>query len=279
MQVNLFILGAMKCGTTTLFGHFEKHPQICFSNPKETGFFKDERWQDKIDVYHKKFKCKKSNLKYYAEGDTNYTKFALNSNKNIWDRIYAYNSASKLIYLYRNPIDRIVSEYTHLILEGYQSGKIEDLVFSKTNYIQNSSYYSQINPFIQKFGSENLLILSFEDFIKQKSKTLNQISDFLDIAPFKEENNPIHKNKSSGSLRFHYKTRPYSRYLNKLISFLPKQARDGLMKILIPKERHIFSKPKLDTAIKKKIFNALEEDITKFEELTGKDFKHWFEFD
>jgi len=275
LRVNLFILGAMKCGTTSLFGHFEKHPQICFSNPKETGFFKDENWNDKLDIYHKKFNCVNENIKYYAEGDTNYTKFALNSNKNIWDRIFEYNTNAKLIYLYRNPIDRIVSEYTHLILEGYQSGKIEDLVFKKTNYIQNSSYYSQIYPFIQKFGEENIRLISFETFIKNRSEILNEISGFLGIEPFKDAHTQIHKNKSSGNLRFHHKWRPYSRYFKKLIDFLPKTASDGLMKILIPKERHIFEKPSLTQNSKQKIVDLLENDIVKFEALIGKNLDHW----
>ncbi len=39
MQVDAFLLGAPKCGTTSLASLLRKHPGVCFSKPKEPGYF------------------------------------------------------------------------------------------------------------------------------------------------------------------------------------------------------------------------------------------------
>ena len=41
----ILIIGAMKCGTTTLFDLLAQHPQIAPCKPKEPGFFAfEDRW-------------------------------------------------------------------------------------------------------------------------------------------------------------------------------------------------------------------------------------------
>ncbi|WP_279401832.1 hypothetical protein [Piscibacillus salipiscarius] len=38
-KANLFVIGASKCGTTSLYEILKEHPNICMSNLKETGYF------------------------------------------------------------------------------------------------------------------------------------------------------------------------------------------------------------------------------------------------
>src|SRR5690349_21805688 len=111
MKVNFIILGAMKCGTSSLSKILSLHPDISFSQPKEPDFFsKNNDWKNKLHEYHSLFP-KKAML--YGDGSTSYTKYPA-YNLSIWDDIYEYNNNMKFIYLIRNPIERTISHYVHL---------------------------------------------------------------------------------------------------------------------------------------------------------------------
>ena len=42
MSPSLFVVGAMKGGTTTLDTHLEAHPRIFMSDPREASYFADQ---------------------------------------------------------------------------------------------------------------------------------------------------------------------------------------------------------------------------------------------
>src|SRR5688500_19663917 len=52
---NLLIIGAMKCGTTSLHHYLDLHPDISMSDPKEVRFFDDPAWEERIDWYRGHF--------------------------------------------------------------------------------------------------------------------------------------------------------------------------------------------------------------------------------
>ena len=84
MLVDFMIIGAMKSATTHLSEALSLHPDVCFSNPKETNFFCDDNWRDNIKSYQHFFKDKAT---LYGEGSTNYTKHPT-FNKNIHNDLY-----------------------------------------------------------------------------------------------------------------------------------------------------------------------------------------------
>ena len=56
MRVDFMIIGAMKCGTTTLAQRLAAHRQVSFSTIKEPCFFNERSdWREKIDRYHRLF--------------------------------------------------------------------------------------------------------------------------------------------------------------------------------------------------------------------------------
>ena len=56
MKVDFIIIGAMKCGTTSLAEILKCHPDISFSKIKEPHFFhRAKDWRKELDQYHKLF--------------------------------------------------------------------------------------------------------------------------------------------------------------------------------------------------------------------------------
>lgn len=108
---NLFIIGAQKCGTSTLFDNLIKHKNIHGGKVKEKNFFNHEHLFEKgIDWYHQLF----PNVSFFIPSRTNYFLDASPSylpSKEVAKKIYAYNPEAKFIIMMRNPIDRAFSAW------------------------------------------------------------------------------------------------------------------------------------------------------------------------
>ncbi|MDZ7821446.1 MAG: sulfotransferase [Candidatus Marinimicrobia bacterium] len=116
MKVDFIILGAAKCGTTTLYRILKDHPDINFCREKEPDFFsKTEDWKTHLADYHKLFREEEG--KIYGEASHSYTAYP-RFNLNIWEDIHAYNPGMKFIYIVRDPVDRFISSY----MQDYQRG-------------------------------------------------------------------------------------------------------------------------------------------------------------
>jgi len=197
MLVNFMIIGAQKCGTTTLSEILRNHQSIVGCKQKEPHFFSETKnWKNSLDEYHSLFEEGSDVL--YFEASTSYT-FYPYRNLNIWDDIYEYNPDMKFIYLVRNPIDRIISGYVHAFEKGHTDLPLEKTLVRGSFQIDITRYYTQIYPYIRKFGTESVLIVDFDDFINKRDKVLSQISEFLsvDYGKFSIDKD-VHLNKSIG---------------------------------------------------------------------------------
>ncbi len=86
---NLFIIGAMKSGTSSLHNHLNMHPQIAMSAVKEPSYFTAARPSpDSLKAYMTLFD-QSTTARYYGESSTNYTKLPLYSG--VAERIHDYN--------------------------------------------------------------------------------------------------------------------------------------------------------------------------------------------
>src|SRR4051794_25988719 len=52
---NLLVIGAAKCGTTSLHEYLALHPDIAMSAKKELNFFTRDDWRDAVDWYDAQF--------------------------------------------------------------------------------------------------------------------------------------------------------------------------------------------------------------------------------
>jgi hypothetical protein len=266
MKVDFLLIGAAKSATTSICNALAQHPDICFSDPKEPQFFSESNWKEKLSSYHS---CFKKSAKLYGEGSTNYSKYPY-YNKNIYKDIYEYNPKMKIIYIMRDPVDRIVSYYTHTYNRGHETlENINDAVLKNTHYIDTGKYAMQIKPYIELFGEENVLLLFFEDFIKSHQNVLNTIFEFLDINPIDVDKKYLDANKSFNRRVLHYKhdnPKTFFKKINKTLLIL---------KNYIYNPKFIDKKPTLTYETKQHIINQVTKDIKEIELITGRDLSHW----
>ena len=113
---DFIIIGAMKCGTSTLQAQLAAQPGVFMTTPKEPNFFSDD------DIFEKGMAWYSALFDGAAPGDlkgeasTHYTKLP-NYPDTVSRLKQAYDEAGadypKLVYMIRNPLERAISHYMH----------------------------------------------------------------------------------------------------------------------------------------------------------------------
>ncbi|MEX2588742.1 MAG: sulfotransferase domain-containing protein [Chitinophagales bacterium] len=275
MKVGFIIIGAMKCATTSLAELLEMHPQVGFSRPKEPCFFSKAKHAPKtLEEYHNCFQNKES-AKIYGEASTSYTA-AIKSNRDIAEKIFAYNPDMKLIYMVRNPFDRIISQYVHNVQRGREKRSFDKAIQEDPHYISLSAYYKQIKDYVELFGMKNILIIDFDDFKNKNEMVLKDVAAFININYEKLSKINHHTNKSLGEQKLPPALDKYFIKYRSIIQKIPKQYRVKIKDVLAEiRGTKVKEKPKLKEETKKWIWQQLENDYKNFVELTGKERPHW----
>jgi hypothetical protein len=180
MLPNFIIIGAMKSGTTSLHRYMKMHPQIGMAEIKETNFFLEDTYSSKsVEWYKSQFE---GDYKIYGEASPNYTKahyFA-----GVPERMYNLVPEVKLIYLLRDPVERVISHYTHNLGAGRESKSMVEAFRDeqKLNYYVNSSrYYWQIQKYLEYYQKKQILIISSNELRNDRANTLKKVFEFLEV--------------------------------------------------------------------------------------------------
>ena len=275
--VDFMIIGAMKSGTSTLTEILSMHPEVCFCREKEPHFFsKNSDWKANLEDYKNLYNPQEEQI--CGEGSTTYTCYP-EFNKNIWDDLYQFNPQLKLIYIMRDPVERIVSHYMHNYLRSYTSDTLEKAVLSECSYINRTRYFVQFRPYLDVFGKEKVLLLTFEELITNKKITLNKIADFLNIDGDKFDNfENVHANKSVGETKPDVRIDNFrkSNILAPLKPFIPKYFKKITSNFLYKvTEKRLDVRPNISYDLKNVIWDLLILDVLEIENLMGRKIIEW----
>lgn len=179
---DFIVIGAMKCGTTSLWEYLKQHPQICIPHDiKNIEYFdSNENWHKGISFYKSHFKADEK-TKSIGELSTEYTKYP--HVKNVAKNIHTTLPDVKFIYLIRHPIERLISHYIHSVGAAKEYRDINTaLQNTKDNpYILYSQYFLQLEQFLKYFKKESFLILTSDDLLTRKNNTLNVLFDYINV--------------------------------------------------------------------------------------------------
>jgi hypothetical protein len=265
--VDFMIVGAMKSGTTTLADILGKHDRICFSSTKEPQFFSESPdWKKEIARYRALFP-EVTEGQLIGEASTGYTMFP-EFNKEVWRDIYAFNPGMKIVYIMRDPIMRVMSHYTHNYMRGYTRLPFDEAALKIPEYINRSRYYTQIKPYIDTFGREQVLLITFEAFLSQQEEVLRAVAEFLGIESSFPEHGQVHSNKAREDFNI-----TDNRYLRgKIKSPVLVKALNVLYKWLYGATG---DQPVMTEDFEALLWRMLEQDIDNIEEEMGRALNEW----
>lgn len=236
---HVFIIGAAKCGTTSLAEMLQQHQDICVSNPKETDFFTNEGIQKGTDWYEQCFAHQPSaNIR--VDASVSYSAGWGGGCDNIAKRIYDYSPKAKIIYLVRDPLARTWSAYWHARRSGYEAKSFLDSVSNlNIDHIQASLYHKRLQEYQQYFERPNIMVISQKQLLSCPQEKANEIFNWLkiDSAEIKSSRANESYQVSGFGLLLH-------RFLPiRLVKFISRNIRKGLPSELQKFIKSIYSKP------------------------------------
>lgn len=197
---DLFVIGAMKAGTTTMHNSILKHPQICLTRTKEVNFFLKDYSLRKLEFLYEKEINNASLIK--ADVSPAYAKRHLYPQ--VAERIFNANPTAKIILMTRDPLERIISHLHHNLLRDRFSIKdIEKEVRVNPDYLYTSSYYYQLSQYLEYFPKENILVLLMEDLWKRPEVVIVRLSDFLGVSRITYSNEKSYSSETRFKIKFY----------------------------------------------------------------------------
>ncbi|MGM0503944.1 MAG: sulfotransferase domain-containing protein [Bacteroidota bacterium] len=211
IKANIFIIGASKCGTTSLWHMLNLNPNVFMSNPKEPWFFSFSNYIDRLSWYESLFE-KVNDEKIIGEASPIYSETTLIPE--IPQRIFNYNPSAKIIYIVREPISRLKSVWRQTLSSGHwykkkylersdidvplMPKKFMQAIFEYPLFLEACKYWTHLDNYRKYFDDKNILLLFFEDLKENPQQVYNQICNFLEIEPQTDRNTFRRQNASEG---------------------------------------------------------------------------------
>jgi len=174
---HFLVIGAMKSATSTLHNQLAAQPGIFMSTPKEPNFFSDDTvYAQGLAWYHGLF-SEAAETDLCGESSTHYTK--LPDYPHTIERLQEAVQSPRLIYVMRDPIDRLISHYIHQWSEGVISCDINQAIDRYPELINYSCYGMQIKPYLEAFGKDAVLPVFFDALKSAPDQTLVKVGEFI----------------------------------------------------------------------------------------------------
>ncbi len=270
----VFLIGAMKCGTSSLFEYLSEHPEIAPCSIKEPGFFaSDSCWEKGFDWYQQLWDWDSKVHKIALEATVDYTKSHIYPD--VARKISTIKANCKFIYIMRNPLDRIESHYIHGIAQGWGFSKQPLSKNINPHLIETSKYAKQIESYYKIFPAANILLLNFEDLKQDPEKTLGKICQFLGIDSdyqFQSLNTVHNSRKGRKADSTLWLALSKIKTLRSLGKFVSSEQRQAIRKLL---SYEVKSDAKLSEEQRSFVWQELQEDLKKLNWEYGFDTSRW----
>lgn len=287
---NLFIVGAPKCGTTSLRDYLNQNKEIWFDIEIEPNFFANDVFgcEDITDWkwYNSLFK-KAEDQKYLGDKSP-----LLLYSKEAAKRIKKFSPDAKIIIILRQPAEMIYSWHNHIFLEGTESiedfkqaidaedgrKKKKEKLLMTYLYRDMIRYSDQVKRYFDAFGRENVKVILFDDLKRDSKKMYLELIKFLKLTP--ENINFDILNESKYTYRSYFFLKVISILKNsplpvrKVIKFfVPRSVRNFIRSLNMKEIQKI--KP-IDDQLKKELTKELTPEIKKLSKLIKRDLKFWY---
>lgn len=179
VRPDFLVIGAMKSMTSSLHDQLSLSPELNLSTLKEPCFFSDdENFTRGTEWYASCWKNPHGEA-FLGESSTHYSK--LPTYPDTVSRMYEFCPDVKLIYVIRNPLDRLVSQYIHEWTVGRISVPIDIAIHRYPMLVDYSRYAFQLRPYFEFFEPRKMLVVSFESLKCNPSASLFEISNHLGL--------------------------------------------------------------------------------------------------
>lgn len=290
------VVGAPKCGTTSVYAFLAEHPDIFLPAVKEPHFFYDgpskfaevQRLDDYIALFRRARPqqiCGEASTCYILSSGA--IRAALASCPNV-----------KMIALIRNPIDMIVSYHNQKVysfeehvtdfadawamsgVRGYgaavsSSCRAPELL----NYREVARLGTRLRSFMEIVPPDQRLVILFDDLVQTPAEVYAQILDFLGASGRDRMGYP------KRNVRKDHRWPAFARFVRRppfpldVIKGVAKKAArpeaKRLGRLIYGFEATTAGAPTIDPAVKRALCDELRDEVRLIEGLVRRDLRHW----
>jgi len=292
---NFLIVGAAKSGTTSLYNHLKRHPEIYMPKDiKETFFFVQKDFKQdykglghyghriilELDDYIRLFK--KAREKAIGEACAGYLYYHKESIPNI----KFYLRDPKIIIILRNPVERAFSNYLNHVRDNNEVLGFEDALKAQKEragwwwgyqFVKVGLYYEQVKAYLDNFSSVKIYL--FDDLKENPKGLIKDAYSFLSVDSSFIPNNLGKRYNISGVPKYkpiyNILTKPNPiRFAAKVI--VKTLAGQDKKKAFGEKMRgYLLEKPEMKEETREYLKEVFREDILALQDLINRDLTHW----
>jgi Sulfotransferase domain len=199
---DVLLIGAQRSGTSTLYRHLGRHPDVAPSLRKEVEYFsrrygRGERWYRA----HFALGLGRPRLRFEATPDYLFHPVAA-------ERAAVVVPHARLVVMLRDPIARAWSHYHHMVGLGHERLDFMDAVQAEAertapdlarlridslhdpvallrySYVARGRYAEQLARWCARFPADRLLVVRSEDFFADPAREFRRIVAFLGLRPW-----------------------------------------------------------------------------------------------
>jgi hypothetical protein len=281
MLPNLIVIGAAKCGTTSMHRYLGQHPDVWMAAPEGTHlksmrFFWSEDWRERREWYEAHFE---SSCPVRGEATPAYTAYAFHPG--VPERMHELIPEAKLIYLVRDPIERILSHWVQrrsdldsTPFERY----MEEYERPDNPIVCPSRYWTQIQQYLPFYDPAQLLIVDQHDLKTRRRETMREVFRFIGVdESFDSPEFDVERNTRAdkhglrtGAMRL------WEPVLWPASRAVPRRVRDV---VRAPANKLLYGpvreRPQLTPEMSARLREHLAPEVEALREFTGKPFASW----
>ena len=269
---SFFIVGPPRTGTSWLHDVLNQSVNLPYPT-KETRFF-DLHFQRGIKWYRAHFPCLFANL---PVGEIAPTYFASELAR---ERIAQTVPEAKLIFVFRNPVQRIVSLYRIKRAYGLYPWSLEQALDQDNELIASGRYCTTLREWQRAFSKEQLLITIYEDLRTNPQSFVDNVTQFISVPRIvlrKSQLSSIHSSESMTEPRSYLATRSATavadwlkaRRLDKAVAVVRNSS---LMKFFIGGGSPFADVPQ---AVLDRICEIFRPEVKQLETILSRDLSSW----
>ncbi len=177
------VVGAQRCGSTSLYRYLEDHPAVFMAAVKELHFF-DRHFDRGLSWYREQF-ADASPAQRAGEATPRYMASAT-----AVERLAATLPEARLLAILRDPVERAYSHYWMERARGRENGSFEAAIAAEEArhdpevlpaYLGQGRYITQLERICRLVPRHHLHVILLEDLLARPEATFAQVCRFLDI--------------------------------------------------------------------------------------------------
>jgi Sulfotransferase domain len=276
MLPNLLIIGAQKCGTTSLHAYLGLHPDVEMAAGKELDFFIAERaWRNGPQWYAGHF----GDAPVRGEASPNYSAWP------VWDgvpeRAASLVPHARIVYLVRDPLERIESHYLQRRLQDGARGDVAAVVGDvgdpRNLFVARSRYATQLERWLAHFDAGQVLVLSAEELRDDRAAAVGAVlahaglGERVDPALLAAEHHRSADKAELAAPAARLRASPAGR----VVELVPAAVRAPVTRRLRAALSRPVERRPLPPALRERLAGLLAPEADRLRALTGRRFEGW----